>query len=51
MKNKKFQLIAKDVIDYEVKALKKLRSSIGYAFDKTVKTILNCKNAKVIIPL
>ncbi len=49
MKNKKFQSIAKDVIDYEIKALKKLRSSIGYAFDQTVKTILNCKNAKVII--
>ena len=49
MKNKKFQSIAKDVIDYEIKALKKLRSSIGYAFDHTVKTILNCKNAKVII--
>ncbi len=49
MKNKKFQLIARNVIDCEIKALKKLRSNIGNAFDQTVKTILNCKNAKVII--
>ena len=48
-RQRQLRLIAKDVIDYEIKALKKLRSSIGYAFDETVKTILNCKNAKVII--
>ena len=49
MKNKNFQSIAKGVIEYEIKALKKLRSSIGNAFDQTIKTILNCKNAKVIV--
>ncbi len=49
MKNKKFKSIAKDVIDFEIKALKKLRFSIGNTFDQTVKTILNCKNGKVIV--
>ncbi len=49
MKNNKFKSIAKNVIDYEIKALKKLKSSIGNSFDQTVKTILNCKNAKVIV--
>ena len=50
MKNKNFQSIAKGVIEYEIKALKKLRSSIGNAFDQTIKTIwcsliLNVKTA------
>ena len=49
MKKNKFQLIGKNVIDCEIKALKKLRSSIGNTFDETVKTILNCKNGKIII--
>ena len=49
MKNKNFQSIAKGVIEHEIKALKKLRSSTGNAFDQTIKTILNCKNAKVIV--
>ena len=30
-------------------ALKKLKLSIGNSFDQAVKTILNCKNGKVII--
>ena len=46
---KKFKVIAKDVINHEITALKKLRSSIGNSFDQTVKTILNCKNGKIII--
>ena len=49
MKSKKFQLIAKNVIEYEIKALKKLKSNIGSTFDKAVKTIFNCKNGKIII--
>ncbi len=49
MKTKKFQFIAKNVIGYEIEALKKLKASIGSTFDKAVKTILNCKNGKIII--
>ena len=46
---KKFKIIAKEVINHEITALKKLRSSIGNSFDQTVKTIANCKNGKIII--
>ncbi len=49
MLNKKFQIIAKDVITHEINALRKLKSSIGKKFDVAVKTILNCKNGKIII--
>ncbi len=49
MKNKKFQSIAKAVIQDEIIALKKLKLNIGNSFDLIVKTILNCKNGKVII--
>jgi len=49
MKIKKFQSIAKSVIGCEIYALKKLKSSIGNGFSQTVKTILNGKNAKVIV--
>ena len=49
MKNKKIQFIAKDVIQDEINALKKIKSSIGNSFNQIVKTILNCKNGKVII--
>ena len=41
--------IAKDVIQKEIDGLKKLKSSIGKSFDQIVKTILGCKNGKVII--
>ena len=44
MKNKKVQLIAKNVIQDEINALKKTKSSIGNSFNQIVKTILNCKN-------
>ena len=46
---KKFKIIAKEVINHEITALKKLRSSIGNSFDQTVKAIVNCKNGKIII--
>ena len=49
MKNKKVQLIAKNVIQDEINALKKIKSSIGNSFNQIVKTILNCKNGKIII--
>tara|TARA_B100001540_G_scaffold266340_1_gene247350 strand:+ start:470 stop:1447 length:978 start_codon:yes stop_codon:yes gene_type:complete len=49
MKNKKVQLIAKNVIQDEIFALKKLKSTFGNSFNQIVKAILNCKNGKVII--
>ena len=49
MKNKRVQLIAKKVIQDEIKALKKIKSSIGVSFNQIVKTILNSKNGKIII--
>ncbi len=49
MKNKKVQLIAKNVIQDEIFALKKIKSSIGNSFNQIVKAILNCKNGKIII--
>ena len=49
MKNKKLQLIAKNVIQDEINALKKIKSSIGNSFNQIVKTILNRKNGKIII--
>jgi len=49
MKNKKVQLVAKNVIQDEIYALKKIKSSIGNSFNQIVKAILNCKNGKIII--
>ena len=49
MKNSKIKLIAKNVIQDEIYALKKIRSSIGNSFNQIVKTIINCKNGKIII--
>ena len=49
MKNKNLLNIAKEVIKIELNSLKKLQSSIGKSFEKIIKTILNCKNGKIII--
>jgi len=49
MKNSKIKLIAKNVIQDEIYALKKIRSSLGNSFNQIVKTIINCKNGKIII--
>ena len=49
MKDKKIQLIAKNVIQSEIYALKKIKLSIGSSFNRIVKTILNCRNGKIII--
>ena len=49
MKKINFQSIAKDVIQTEIKSLKKLKSSIDNSFNKAVEAIINCKNGKIII--
>ncbi len=49
MKNKKIQFIARNVIQHEINALKKIKSSVGNSFNQIVKSILNCKNGKIII--
>ena len=45
---KKINEIGKDVIDLQIKALKKLKNSLNDSFDNAVKAILKCKS-KVII--
>ncbi len=49
MNKNNYQIIAKDVIQKEINGLKKLKSSIGKSFDQIIKTILECKNGKVIV--
>jgi len=49
MKKKNFIPIAKEVIEAEIKSLKKLKLSINQSFNKVVEAIINCKNGKVII--
>ena len=49
MKNTNFLKIAKSVVKLERESLKKLQSSIGKSFEKIIKTIINCKNGKIII--
>ena len=49
MSNKKLLKIAKEVINLETESLRKLQSSIGKSFEQIIKTILNCKNGKIII--
>ena len=49
MKNKKIQLIGKNVIQDEINALKKIKTHIGSSFNQIVKAILNCNNGKIII--
>jgi len=46
--NNQINQIGKDVIDLQIKALKKLKNSIDISFHKAVKTISKCKS-KVII--
>ncbi len=46
---KDFKKIAKEVIALEQKSLHKLKSSIDGSFDKVVRTILDCKNGKIVI--
>ena len=49
MKNNKIQIIAKEVIHSEIKALKNLKKFINKSFLKILKIIINCKNGKIII--
>ena len=48
MKKKKFIKVAQDVIDLEIKALKKLKRSINESFNSAVQQILKCQS-KVIL--
>jgi len=48
MKKKDYKKIAKNVIDLEIKALKKLKSSINNSFNEAVEAIANCQS-KVIL--
>jgi len=49
MKKNKFKKLAQEVIETEIKSLKKLKASIDNSFHKVVETILNCKKGKVIL--
>ena len=48
MKIKNYKKIAKDVIDIEIRALKKLKNSISSSFNEAVEAIANCQS-KVIL--
>ena len=41
--------IAKEVVKIEATSLKKLEANIGKSFEQIIKTIINCKNGKIII--
>ena len=49
MQKKKIEKIAKDVVQYEIESLKKLKNTISKSFLKLIKIILNCKDGKIII--
>ena len=49
MREKNIQEIAREVIQLEIRALKNLRNNIKGTFYSLIKTILNCRNGKVII--
>ena len=46
MKKHKIQKIAEEVIEFEIKALQKLKKFINLSFIKLIKLILNCKMGK-----
>ena len=49
MREIKIQKIAKDVVQFEINALQNLKKYINYSFVRVIKTILGCKNGKIII--
>ena len=49
MRSKNLISIGKEVIKIETDSLKKLHSIIGKSFEKVIKTILNCRNGKIVI--
>ena len=48
MKKRNYKKIAKNVIDLEIKALKKLKNSINNSFNEAVESLANCQS-KVIL--
>jgi len=46
MKKDNIQSIAKNVVEFEIKALKKLKKNINSNFSKVVRLILKCKMEK-----
>jgi arabinose-5-phosphate isomerase len=48
MKKRNYKKIAKNVIDLEIKALKKLKNSISSSFNEAVESLANCQS-KVIL--
>jgi len=49
MKKRNFIPIAREVIETEIRSLKKLKLSLNQSFNKVVEAIINCKNGRVII--
>ena len=49
MKKNRFKKLAKEVIQSEIKSLKKLKASIDNSFHKVIDTIVNCKKGNVIL--
>ena len=49
MQNKKLLNQSKEVIQIEINALKNLKKKINESFGKVIKTVLSCKNGKIII--
>ena len=49
MNRKKINKIAKEVIQYEIDALKNLKKTVNYSFKKIIELIISCKNGKIII--
>ena len=49
MKKDNIQNIAKNVVEFEINALKNLKKNINSNFSKVVRLILKCKNGKIII--
>ena len=48
MKKNNYKKIARDVIQLEIKALKKLKSSLDNSFDQAVNAIVKCQS-KIIL--
>ena len=46
---KKIQKVGRDVIEFEINALKNLKKFINKKFEKVIDAILNCKGGKIII--
>ena len=49
MQKNKIKKLSKEVLQYEIDALKNLKNNINESFIKVVKTILNCKDGKIVI--